>query len=183
MSDHDDELDIPEVETEEVEESELPKKLGRPSKYTPSIHVPLVLWMARSGLTAQEMADELEISKETLYQWGKRDEQIKKAMRAGRDWFDAAVEDRLFRNATGFNTSSVSEEWAVDPDTGEKILVKQHVTKTEHPPNVTAQIFWLKNRQPTKWRDKHEVDLTANVAIGLPPSIEDAYPDEEESGD
>lgn len=33
--------------------------------------------------------------------------------------------------------------------------------------NVTAQIFWLKNRKPEQWRDKQEqkVDLTEAVRI------------------
>ncbi len=33
--------------------------------------------------------------------------------------------------------------------------------------NVTAMIFWLKNRRPDKWRDKQEskVDLTGAVRI------------------
>ncbi len=33
--------------------------------------------------------------------------------------------------------------------------------------NVTAQIFWLKNRKPEQWRDKQEqkVDLTEAVKI------------------
>lgn len=29
--------------------------------------------------------------------------------------------------------------------------------------NVTAQIFWLKNRQKDKWRDKQDVDHTVNL--------------------
>ena len=33
-----------------------------------------------------------------------------------------------------------------------------------YPPDTTAAIFWLKNRQPEKWRDKKEVD--ANVDLG-----------------
>ena len=33
-----------------------------------------------------------------------------------------------------------------------------------YPPDTTAAIFWLKNRQPEKWRDKKEVD--ANVNLG-----------------
>ena len=27
-----------------------------------------------------------------------------------------------------------------------------------YPPDTTAAIFWLKNRQPGKWRDKKEVE-------------------------
>lgn len=31
-------------------------------------------------------------------------------------------------------------------------------TKKWIPPNTAAQIFWLKNRRPDKWRDKPEDD-------------------------
>ncbi len=33
---------------------------------------------------------------------------------------------------------------------------KKRITTIEKevPPDVTAQIYWLKNRQPQKWRDK-----------------------------
>lgn len=27
--------------------------------------------------------------------------------------------------------------------------------------NTTAQIFWLKNRRPKQWREKHDVDVTS----------------------
>jgi hypothetical protein len=29
-----------------------------------------------------------------------------------------------------------------------------------YPPDPTSMIFWLKNRQPQKWRDKHDLDIT-----------------------
>ena len=32
-----------------------------------------------------------------------------------------------------------------------------------YPPDSTAMIFWLKNRQPKRWRDKKEVDGNINV--------------------
>lgn len=31
--------------------------------------------------------------------------------------------------------------------------------------NVTAMIFWLKNRQKHAWRDRHEIDHTGKVAV------------------
>jgi len=37
----------------------------------------------------------------------------------------------------------------------------QIATYKEHVPgNVTAQIFWIKNRKPKEWRDKQEVGVT-----------------------
>jgi len=35
---------------------------------------------------------------------------------------------------------------------------------TEHyPPDTTAALRWLMNRQPEKWRDRREVDLTGTL--------------------
>ena len=35
----------------------------------------------------------------------------------------------------------------------------------EIPPDTTAQIFWLKNRKPDKWRDKVENVNTADDKV------------------
>ena len=39
--------------------------------------------------------------------------------------------------------------------------------------NVTAQIFWLKNRRPERWRDVQRIDVNATHKLEL-PSREDA---------
>ena len=31
--------------------------------------------------------------------------------------------------------------------------------------DVTAQIFWLKNRKPSKWRDKQDIEVKSNVDL------------------
>lgn len=33
--------------------------------------------------------------------------------------------------------------------------------------DTTAQIFWLKNRRPDKWRDKQETELSGEVRQGM----------------
>jgi len=30
------------------------------------------------------------------------------------------------------------------------------------PADTTAQIFWLKNRKPSKWKDKQDIDIEDN---------------------
>lgn len=40
--------------------------------------------------------------------------------------------------------------------------------KHELPPDTTAQIFWLKNRKPNEWRDKHETELSGGVNTSNP---------------
>ena len=41
-----------------------------------------------------------------------------------------------------------------------EIIHTKTVTKTALP-DVTAQIFWLKNRRPDKWREKQDVQVNA----------------------
>jgi hypothetical protein len=31
------------------------------------------------------------------------------------------------------------------------------------PPDPTSMIFWLKNRQPAKWRDKHDMEHSGAI--------------------
>lgn len=46
-------------------------------------------------------------------------------------------------------------------DLGELVVTKE-ITK-EVPPDTTAIIFWLKNRQPQKWRDKQQVEMSGEL--------------------
>ena len=41
-----------------------------------------------------------------------------------------------------------------------KMPYREHV-----PPDVTAQIFWLKNRDPAHWRDAWQLDVTRGKYI------------------
>lgn len=60
----------------------------------------------------------------------------------------------------------------------ELMLVRERFPKTkeilterkvkEVVPDTTAQIFWLKNRKPDKWRDKQEVNLSGQVETSNP---------------
>ena len=33
--------------------------------------------------------------------------------------------------------------------------------------NITAMIFWLKNRRPVEWRDKHDLEHTGDVTYRI----------------
>ena len=50
--------------------------------------------------------------------------------------------------------------------------VENALYKTAMEGNVTAQIFWLKNRQKEKWREKQEVAVNANPIEDLTPLAE-----------
>lgn len=46
-------------------------------------------------------------------------------------------------------------------DSGELVVTKE-ITK-EVLPDTTAQIFWLKNRRPDKWRDKRDIEHNGQI--------------------
>jgi hypothetical protein len=65
---------------------------------------------------------------------------------------DARVERSLYNRAVGYSFNS--EKIFCNKD-GEvtRVPIVEHV-----PPDVTAQIFWLKNRDPARWRDAWQVE-------------------------
>lgn len=58
----------------------------------------------------------------------------------------------------------------LNPETGEyeNVLIEtKRVTKEVHP-DTTAQIFWLKNRKPQQWRDRHDIEHSGNIDSNNP---------------
>ena len=111
----------------------------------------------RNGLSEEHIAKNLGISYMT-FRRAKKDpeygEQICAALINTKDVVDFEVENQLFKRAIGYEYDEVKEEYEMG------VLTKRTVTKKIVPPDVSAQIFWLKNRKPTDWRDRREVDNT-----------------------
>ena len=111
----------------------------------------------RDGLTEEQIAKNFGISYNT-FKRAKKDpeygELITTALIQTKDVVDMEVENMLLKRARGYEYDEVTEEY----DMG--VLVKRKVTHKMVVPDTSAQIFWLKNRQPDKWRDRREVDNT-----------------------
>ncbi len=71
---------------------------------------------------------------------------------------DERVKRSLYERAVGYSYDS--EKILYDAQSGEVIRapIVVHV-----PPDVTAQIFWLKNRDPKNWRDRREVGMDGRM--------------------
>lgn len=78
-------------------------KRGPKSKYDPKIHPQLVKWMCRSGLTNEQIAEELHIHKETLLKWAKENTELADALKTSRNFIDSLVEDALLKRALGYS--------------------------------------------------------------------------------
>ena len=110
---------------------------------------------ARDGLTDEQMAQNIGCRRETLYDWKKKHPNISNALKRGKEVVDRQVENALLKSALGFHY--VEDSLANDG------RIKQ--LKKFQQPSTTAQIFWLKNRKPNDWRDKHQVGMDVNVQV------------------
>lgn len=135
--------------------------MARPSKYDPKLHPLLARWMARSGLIDEEIARELGIAPSTLYRWKALYPEFSEALKQGKNVVDAQVEESLLKRALGYEYEEVK---MIMTDDGKRTRRVEKTIK-QVLPDVTAQIFWLKNRQPARWRDSHEIDLSGHVQI------------------
>lgn len=113
---------------------------------------------ARDGLTDEQIAENIGIRRETLYDWCKRYPNISNALKRGKEVVDRQVENALLKRALGYKYDEVTIEGGVET---------KRVTK-EVVPDTTAQIFWLKNRKPDAWRDKKDVGLTGELNTNNP---------------
>lgn len=108
---------------------------------------------ARDGLTEQQIAKNMRIGERTLTDWKTRFPAISAALKRGKDVVDLEVENALLKRALGYEYTETMVEESVDG-------VKTRRTKKFIPPDVTAQIFWLKNRKAEVWREKQIVEVS-----------------------
>jgi hypothetical protein len=107
---------------------------------------------ARRGLTDEQIAKNCRVKAATLYNWKKKYFEIFEALKKGKDIVDIEVENALYKRAVGYEYEESKLEDGVRTET------KKHM-----PPDVTAGIFWLKNRMPELWRDRTKADKSTNL--------------------
>jgi len=130
------------------------KKNGRPPMYTEWLTeegLGQVKKWAEEGLINKQIAHKMGINNATLYEWQGRFPDFADAIKKGKKVIDEQVENSLLKRAMGYQYEE--ETWLKNHD-GEMVVVKK-VLKSQAP-DVTAQIFWLKNRNPKEWREKVE---------------------------
>lgn len=140
---------------------------------------------ARSGLTDLQIAAKMGISAATLYQWQIDHPDISEAIKRGKKPVDDEVENTLLKSALGYEYEEIITEIIESPDGQQRKQVKK--IKHYAQPNTTAQIFWLKNRRPDKWRDRQELagsmNLTAtNIVEQVESLVEEAGRDQLSKG-
>jgi transcriptional regulator with XRE-family HTH domain len=113
----------------------------------------LIEGWARDGLTDEQIAHNMGISRSTLAEWKKKHSDISDALKKGKEVIDRQVENALLKKALGYRYDEVVYE------DGKEV---RRITK-EVQPDTTALIFWLKNRKPAEWRDKQNIEHSGSI--------------------
>lgn len=113
---------------------------------------------ARDGLTDEQIAHNMGISYSSFKDWKNKYPTFLAILKRGKEVVDREVENALLKSAQGFEYEEVTEELRWDKSKNDYVMKVVKRVKKIVPPSTVAQIFWLKNRKPTEWRDKREVE-------------------------
>jgi hypothetical protein len=137
---------------------------GRPTKYTPEM-AERAYELCKAGAINTQLADKLGVHIDTIHEWRKVYPDFKDAIKRGKGEADALVQRSLYERAMGYSHRAVK---IFCTKTGE---IVEHEYIERFPPDTTAMIFWLKNRQPEEWQDVNKTELSGTIthAVDAPP--------------
>lgn len=116
---------------------------------------------ARQGLSNEQISNNIGIHESTFYRWQSMYSDIREAIKKGKEVVDFEVENALLKRALGYEKEK-TRTYLKDDGTGQKTKHVE-VTKEHVPPDPTAMIFWLKNRKPNEWNERHNINHTGNI--------------------
>lgn len=129
-----------------------PNRVGHPSKWDEWKDRLVVLQgMARDGAVNEDFAKRIGIGVSTWCEWKARYPELREAIKESSEDVDRSVENALLKRARGYEYT----ETKVTATKDGKVLKVEKVTKHSQPSDVAA-FFWLKNRNPARYRDRRE---------------------------
>ncbi len=131
---------------------------GQPTLYKPEYAEQAKKLCDTMAATDVELAAYFDVSLRTLNGWKVRHPEFMQAIKMGKAPANERVAASLYHRAMGY---SVVEQ--------ETRVIKGKVVVTDvikhYPPDTTAMIFWLKNRESAQWSDKQEVQHTGTIEL------------------
>lgn len=134
------------------EPKKAPATRGRPSAYRKEF-AKQAAKLCDLGATDIELAEFFEVSVRTIHMWKEKHPEFLHSIKAGKDHADERVIRSLYQRAVGY--SFESEKVFQHDGAVVRADIIQHV-----PPDVTAGIYWLNNRQSETWRTRKAVEAS-----------------------
>ena len=133
--------------------------MARPTKYKPE-YAAQAKKLCALGATDAQLADFFEVNISTITLWKVVHEEFSASVKIPKAEADEKVEQSLYRRAMGYEHDEVDIKVV-----GGEIV--QTPIRRYYPPDSTAMIFWLKNRQPKDWRDKQDVEHSGDLIVKI----------------
>lgn len=141
------------------------RKRGRPSRYRAEF-AEQARKLCLLGATDAEMADFFGVNEATVNRWKSDHKDFRESITRGKQMADAEVAEKLYQRALGYSHAAVKIMSVAN-----RVVREEYVE--HYPPDTQAASLWLRNRQPKKWRDKQEHELTGKDGAPLnPPAID-----------
>jgi hypothetical protein len=128
------------------------------SKYKPE-YAEQAYKLCLLGATDKELADFFYVTEQTINNWKNEHEMFFESIKRGKNTADAEVAEKLFQRAKGYSCPEI-----ITATHQGQITDTMEVTK-HYPPDPVSMIFWLKNRQKDKWRDKSETEHSGEIKL------------------
>ena len=139
---------------------------GRPTSYKPDYARQARVVCALLGAIDTDLAELFNVDRSTIYDWKNKSPEFADALKQGKAELDAKVEKSLYERASGYEAP---EDKVIFQDGEPQVM---QITK-RYPPDATSMIFWLKNRQPERWRDKREIDAHVKQETLTPITVDE----------
>lgn len=151
---------------------------GRKCKYDTHIlpNLELIEGWCKEGVSQEMIARKLGVAISTFQSYKLKFPELLEALKKGKELADIQVTNALFQAAIGYEITEEHSEYIEGTRSGKAGMMpnasnhhnKKVTTITKKiPGNVTAQIFWLKNRRPDLWQDRKELDAHISESLEL----------------
>ncbi len=144
---------------------------GRKSLYKSKVEPKLELITAwcRDGMIEKDICLKLNVGVSTFAVYKNNNQELREALKIGKEVADIKVENALYKRALGFEYEEKKQTIQVD---GKGKKVKKVETSIKMViPDTLAQIYWLKNRKPKVWTDRrdssHNTEANSDIAVSV----------------
>jgi hypothetical protein len=145
-----------EIITKEVKKELVKNPVGRPTLYKPE-YDDQAYRFCLMGATDLELAEFFDVNVDTINEWKKVHPNFSVSIREGKENADSNVVESLYKSAIGYHF--LTEDKVIGSGESQEVIT----LKKQLPPEVTAQRYWLNNRQRDKWKDR--VDAQVEVSV------------------
>ena len=126
--------------------------MSRPKRIFTDEQVNKILQLYQEGKTDLQVAKVFKVGRKTFLKQVKNIQDLSSTIKKIKETPDSKVEKSLFERALGYT----HEDTQFFCHQG-VIISKEYVKR--YPPDVSACVFWLCNRQPGRWKNVQKVDI------------------------